>query len=94
MQQTKQVNNYATATAEAGAGIGDFIGSYHMDEHKSNLAKANYYLVLVDGSTEKVIVEQEPIYILFLNHGMPKLNTWMLKTLILQTLGEFSKAWE
>lgn len=75
MQQTKQVNNYATGTAEAGTGIGDFIGSYHMDEHKSNLAKANYYLVLVDGSTEKVIVEQEPINILFLHDGMPKLNT-------------------
>ena len=52
-----------------------FIGRYHMDELKSNLAKANYYLVLGDGSKEKVIIEQEPIHILFLNDGIPKLNT-------------------
>ena len=46
-----------------------------MDELKSKLAKGNYYSVLVvDGSTDKVMVEQETINILFLHSGVPKLK--------------------
>ena len=45
-----------------------------MNELKSNLARANYYSVLVDGSTDKAIVEQEAIYILFLHNRVPKLR--------------------
>ena len=71
MQQTKQANSSATDT---GAVFGNYIGRYHMNELKSNLAKANFYSVLVDGSTGKVIVEQEAIYILFLHDGVLKLR--------------------
>ena len=31
----------------------DYIGKYHLDELKRDLAKANYYLTLVDGNTGK-----------------------------------------
>ena len=72
LQQTKQANSYATA--EAGAVFDNYIERYHMDELKSDLAKVNYYSVLVDGSTEKAIIEQEAIYILFLLDGVPKLK--------------------
>lgn len=73
MQQTKQVNSYAIANAEAV--FDNYIGRYHMDELKSKLAKGNYYSVLVvDGSTDKVMVEQETINILFLHSGVPKLK--------------------
>ena len=45
-----------------------------MNELKSDLAKANCYSVLVDGSTNKVIVKQEAICMLFLHIGVPKLR--------------------
>ena len=73
MQQTKQVNSYSIANAEAV--FDNYIRRYHMNELKSKLAKGNYYSVLVmDGSTDKVIVEQETINILFLHSGVPKLK--------------------
>ena len=90
LQQTKQANSYVTA--DAGAVFGDYIGKYHINEFKSDLTKANYYTVLVDGSTDKVIVKQEAIYILFLHSGVPKLRYLVLKTLNLQTMREFPKA--
>ena len=45
-----------------------------MNEMKSNLAKANYYSVLVDGRTDKATVEQKAIYDLFQHDGVPKLR--------------------
>lgn len=73
MQQTKQTNSYATA--DAGVVFGDYIRNYHMNELKSDLAKAKYYSVVVNGSTDKTIVEQEAIHILFLHGGMPNWDT-------------------
>ena len=48
-----------------------------MDELQSNLVKGKYSSILVDGSTHKVVVEQEAIYfiyILLLHVGVPKLR--------------------
>ena len=77
LQQTKQANSYATA--DAGAVFDDYIRRYHMNELKSDLAKANCYSVLVDGSTNKVIVKQEAICMLFLHSGVPKLRYLSVK---------------
>ena len=55
LQQAEQANSYVTAEAEAV--FGNYIRRCHMYELKRNLAKANYYFVLVDGSTDKVIVK-------------------------------------
>ena len=55
LQQTKQANRYAIADVEIGFGY--YIGRYLIDELKSDLAKTNYYSVLVEGSTDKAIVE-------------------------------------
>ena len=68
LQQTKQANSYATA--DVGAVFGDYSGRYHINKLKSNLDK--YYSFLVDGSSDKGIVEQEAIYILFLHNEVPK----------------------
>ena len=51
----KQAKRYATADVEIGFGY--YIGRYLIDELKSDLAKTNYYSVLVEGSTDKAIVE-------------------------------------
>ena len=83
LKQTKQANSYAGANV--GAAFGHYIGTYHMNELKSNVFRANCYSVLVNGSTDKVTIEQEAIYILFLHDEVPK-------ALNLQTLREFSTA--
>ena len=45
-----------------------------MDSLKKDLAKAHYYSVLCDGSTDKSVIEQENIFILFLSDGFPALR--------------------
>ena len=45
-----------------------------MDSLKKDLAKAHYYSVLCDGSTDKSVIEQEAIFILFLSDGFPALR--------------------
>ena len=77
LQETKQANSYATA--DAGAVFDDYIRRYHMNELKSDLAKAKYYSILMDGSTDKVIVKQEAICMLFLHGGEPKLKYFSVK---------------
>ena len=45
-----------------------------MNSLKKDLTKAHYYSVLCDGSTDKSIIEQEAIFILFLCDGFPALR--------------------
>ena len=71
LQQGKQARIYATD--DYGAIFGDFIGKVTMDFLKKDLAKAHYYSVLCDGSTDKSVIEQEAIFILFLSDGFPAL---------------------
>ena len=79
LQQSKQANSYVIGDAEAV--FADYIGKHHINEFKSDLTKANYYSVLVDGSTDKVIVKQEAIYILFLHSGVPKLRYFSVENI-------------
>ena len=72
LQQGKQARSYATD--DYGAIFGDFIGKVTMDSLKKDLAKAHYYSVLCDGSTDKSVIEQEAIFILFLSDGFPALR--------------------
>ena len=44
-----------------------------MDSLKKDLAKTRYS-VLCDGSTDKSVIEQEAIFILFLSDGFPALR--------------------
>ena len=54
------------ATDDAGVLFGDYIGEVTVDSFKKDFAKATYYSVLTDGSTNASVIEQEAIYILFL----------------------------
>ena len=40
----------------------------------NDLLNANYYSVLMDGSTVSIVAEQELVYILFLNRGVQKVK--------------------
>ena len=71
LQRGKQARSYATD--DYGAIFGDFIGKVTMDSLKKDLAKAHYSL-LCDGSTDKSVIEQEAIFILFLSDGFPALR--------------------
>ena len=72
LQQGKQARSYATD--DYGAIFGDFIGKVTMGSLKKDLTKAHYYSVLCDGSTDKSVIEQEAIFILFLCDGFPALR--------------------
>ena len=47
---------------------------------KTDLANANFYSVLNDGSTDSGVIEQELIYVLFLNHGTPTLKYFSIES--------------
>ena len=63
---------YRYATDDAGALFGDYIGEVTVESFKKDFAKATYYSVLTDGSTNANIIEEEAIYVLFLDDGIPK----------------------
>ena len=60
------------ATDDAGALFGDYIGEVKVESFKKDFAKATYYSVLTDGSTDTSIIEEEAIYVLFSDDGIPK----------------------
>ena len=42
--------------------------------------KINYFSVLTDGSTDASVTEQEGMYILFLNDGVPKVRYFSVES--------------
>ena len=60
------------ATDDAGALFGDYIGEVTVESFKKDFAKATYYSVLTDGNTDASIIEEEAIYVLFLDDSIPK----------------------
>ena len=62
----------AYATSDAGGIFGDFIGNYQIEELQKNIRKINYFSILTTRSTDKSIIEQEVIYVLFIVDEVPK----------------------
>ena len=67
------------ATDDAGALFGDYIGEVTVDSFKKDFAKAKYYSVLTDGSTDTSVFEEEAIYVLFLDDGIPKTKYFIIE---------------
>ena len=55
----------------AAANFVDTCGKILKDELITDLKNANYYSVLMDGSTDSSVIEQELVYVLFLDKGVP-----------------------
>ena len=55
----------------AAANFVDTCGEILKDELITDLKNANYYSVLMDGSTDSSVIEQELVYVLFLDKGVP-----------------------
>ena len=72
LQLLKNKTQSSYATDDIGAILGNFIGHCNVDLLKKDLDKINYFSVLTDGSTDASITEQEAMYILLLNDGVPK----------------------
>ena len=47
---------------------------------KKDLDKINYFSVFSDGSTDASVTEQEAMYILFLNDGVPKVRYFSVES--------------
>ena len=58
-------------TDDAGTILGNFIGRFSVDLLKKDVDKINYFSILTDGSTDASVTEQEAMYILLLNDGVP-----------------------
>ena len=71
-QLLKSKTQASYTTNDTVAIFSNFIGCYNVDLLKKDLDKINYFPVLTDGSTDASVTEQEAMYILFLNDGVPK----------------------
>ena len=58
----------------AAADFVDNCGGILKESLVNDLLNTNYYSVLKDGSTDSSVVEQELVYIIFLNKGVPKVK--------------------
>ena len=58
----------------AAATFAEVIGDVHHRSLKEKLAKAQYYSVLNDGSSDTSVSEKELVYVLFLDDGKPKIE--------------------
>ena len=47
---------------------------------QKDVAKANFYSVLKDGSIDNSVIEQQLIYVLFLNEGIPTLKYFSIES--------------
>ena len=79
-QLLKSKTQASYATDDAGAIFVNFIGRYNVDLLKKDLDKINYFSILTDGSTDVSVTEQEAMYILFLNDGVPKVRYFSVES--------------
>ena len=56
------------------ANFTDFVAVLTKDSFAKDLAKANYFCILSDGSVDSSATEEELVYVLFLLHGKPTLK--------------------
>ena len=78
-QLLKSKTQASYTTNDTGAILGNFIGRY-VDLLKKDLDKINYFPVLTDGSIDASVTEQEAMYILFLNDGVPKVRYFSVES--------------
>ena len=78
-QLLKSKTQASYTTNDTGAIFGNFIGRY-VDLLKKDLDKINYFPVLTDGSIDASVTEQEAMYILFLNDGVPKVRYFSVES--------------
>ena len=41
---------------------------------------SNYFSLLTDGSTDSAVIEEEVVYLLFLNEGKPEIKFFSIET--------------
>ena len=76
LQFKNGVNEYKSYRNDrAAAGFNDAIGDVIRDSLAKDLAKARYYSLLTDGSTDAAVIEEELVYVLIVdNYGYPKIK--------------------
>ena len=57
----------------------DYIGKVFKESLASDLAKAHYYCVFSDSSTNSTVIEQELVSVLFMLRGHLNANVYQLK---------------
>ena len=57
------------------------IGKVKKEDLIKAISTSNYFSPLTDGSTDSAVLEEEVLYLLFLNEGKPAINKKLLRTL-------------
>ena len=66
---------------QAAANFVDNCGEVLKESFVEDLLRANYYSILMDGSTDSSVIEQELIYVLFLNNGTPQVKFFSIESI-------------
>ena len=82
MHAKNGIENFGSSygNTDASGYFGDYIGKVLHEDLKNLISKSNYYLVLSDSSTGSSLTEQETIYILFIDGGVPALKYFSIES--------------
>ena len=67
-------------TDRAAADFTDCIAEVKKEDLIKAISTSNYFSLLTDGSTDSAVVEEETLYLLFLNEGKPDIKFFSIKT--------------
>ena len=74
-------------TDRAAADLTDCIAEVKKEDLIKAISTSNYFSILTDGSTDSAVIEEEVLYLLFLNERKPEIkffSTELLRTLPLR----------
>ena len=80
MHAKNRIENFGSSYGNTDAYFGDYIGKVLHEDLKNLISMSNYYLVLLDSSTDSSLTKQETIYILFIGGGVPALKYFSIES--------------
>ena len=74
----KKFQSYVTD--RTAADLTDCIAEVKKEDLIKAISLSNYFSLLTDGSTDSVVIEEEVLYLLFLNEGKPEIKFFSIET--------------
>ena len=74
----KKFQSYVTD--RTAADLTDCIAEVKKEDLIKAISLSNYFSLLTDGSTDNVVIEEEVLYLLFLNEGKPEIKFFSIET--------------
>ena len=81
LQHKKSIKKFQSyVTDRVAADFTDCIAKVKKEDIIKAISTSNYFSLLTDGSTDSAVIEEEVLYLLFLNEGKPEINFFSIKT--------------